>query len=60
MGDECSCDKCQGVSVYFRVSVVWQEGRPEMPSEPHGHSVNDLYLIIGEGGISLRQQTPEH
>ena len=60
MGDECSCEKCQAGSVYFRVAVVWHDGRPEMPPEPHGHSVYDLYLTIGEGGISLRQQSPEH
>jgi hypothetical protein len=60
MGDECSCEKCQAASVYFRVAVAWQEVRPEASAEPHGHSLNDLYLIIGEGGLSLRQQSPEH
>ena len=59
MGDECTCDKCQAVSVDDEGSVVWSFERPESQAEGRGRPPRGLYVIISEGGVSLRQQTLE-
>jgi hypothetical protein len=59
MGDECNCEKCQGVSFDVRGVVVWQIGKPESQMEGRTHAARDLYLVISEGGISLRQKSLE-
>jgi hypothetical protein len=59
MGDECTCEKCQAGSVNGQGVVVWPVGRPEAQAEGRGHTQRDLYLVISEAGISLRQQSLE-
>jgi hypothetical protein len=60
MSDECNCEKCQAGSVYARGAVAWPVGRPEAAADGRAGSAHDLYyLIIGEGGISIRLQTAD-
>jgi hypothetical protein len=59
MSDECTCEKCQGVSFDVQGVVVWRVGRPEPQTEGRTHAARDQYLVISEAGISLRQQSLE-
>jgi hypothetical protein len=59
MGDECNCEKCQAGSFYYLGAVAWPVGMPETTIDGRGNAARDFYLIIGEGGISLRQRSPD-
>ena len=59
MGDECTCEKCQAGSVSETGASVWQVVKAEAQAEGRGHSQRNLYLVVTEGGISLRQQSYE-
>ncbi len=59
MGDECTCEKCQAGTVKTEGVIVWSFGRPDAQVEGRARTPRDLYLIISEGGISLRQQPLE-
>ena len=59
MGDECTCEKCQAGSVREAGASVWQVVRAEAQAEVFGRAQRNLYLVVTEGGISLRQQTYE-
>lgn len=59
MGDECNCEKCGVNSLNVQDAVVWRVGRTETPTEGHGRTVNDQYLVVGKGGIALRQKAAE-
>src|SRR5215207_6812447 len=59
MGDECTCEKCQAGSVNESRAFVWTVARVEAQAEGHGRAQRNLYLVITEGGISLRQQSFE-
>jgi hypothetical protein len=59
MGDECNCEKCQVNSVSEPRSYAWQVERAEAQAESRGHSQRNLYLVVTDGGISLRQQSYE-
>lgn len=59
MGDECTCEKCRAGSVNTQGSVVWPVGRLEAQAEGRTRTQRDQYLIISEGGISLRPQLSE-
>ena len=59
MGDECTCEKCQAGSVNAQGAFVWPLGGSEAQAEGCGPTQRDQYLIISEGGISLRQQSLE-
>jgi hypothetical protein len=59
MGDECTCEKCQAVSIHDPRAFVWPVARAESQAEGHGRTPHNLYLVITEGGISLRQQSFE-
>lgn len=56
MGDECTCEKCQAGSFNEQRTFVWTVARVEAQAEGHGRTQCNLYLVITEGGISLRQQ----
>jgi len=59
MGDECTCEKCQAVSVGESSASVWPDAKSEAQAESHGRAQRNLYLVVTEGGISLRQQSFE-
>jgi hypothetical protein len=59
MGDECTCEKCQAGSAGEADASVWQVLRAESPAEVFGRAQRNLYLVVTEGGISLRQQSYE-
>ena len=54
MGDECTCEKCQASSVSEADASVWQVVRAEAQAEGLGRAQRNLYLVVTEGGISLR------
>ncbi|MBV8859589.1 MAG: hypothetical protein JOZ02_21835 [Acidobacteria bacterium] len=55
MGDECNCEKCQAGSVVETDEAV----RAEVQAQGHGDAQRNLYLVVTDGGISLRQQSYE-
>jgi hypothetical protein len=59
MGDECTCEQCQAGSASETGVSVWPVVRAESQSEAHGRTQRNLYLVVTEGGISLRQQSYE-
>ncbi len=59
MGDECTCEKCQAGAVSESRASVWPVARAEAQAEGRGRSQCYLYLVVTEGGISLRQQSYE-
>ena len=59
MGDECTCEKCQANSVGESRASVWRVARVEAQVEGRGRAQHNLYLVVTEGGISLRQQSYE-
>lgn len=60
MSDECNCEKCQAGSAYACGAVAWPVGRSESAADGRAGSTRDCYyLIIGEGGISIRLQTAD-
>jgi hypothetical protein len=59
MGDECTCEKCQAGSVHELGVSVWPVARAEAQAEGHGCSQRNLYLVVTDSGISLRQQSFE-
>ena len=59
MGDECTCEKCQAGSVTENAASVWQVVRAESQADGHGRTQRNLYLVVTDGGISLRQQSYE-
>ena len=61
MGDECTCEKCQARSVSESGASVWQVAKVkvEAQAEGRGRAQRSLYLVVTEGGISLRQQSYE-
>ena len=59
MGDECTCEKCQAGSVGETSTSVWPVAKYEAQAENHGRAQRNLYLVVTEGGISLRQQSFE-
>ena len=59
MGDECTCEKCQTGRVKETGVSVWQVNRSETKAEGRSHVQRNLYLVVTERGISLRQQSHE-
>jgi len=59
MGDECTCEKCQSGTVFETGASVWPVLRAEAQAEGHGRTQRHLYLVVTDGGISLRQQSYE-
>ena len=59
MGDECTCEKCQAGSVNESGASVWPVAKLEAQAENHGRAQRNLYLVVTEAGISLRQQSCE-
>ncbi|MDT5272025.1 MAG: hypothetical protein QOH49_4211 [Acidobacteriota bacterium] len=59
MGDECNCDKCQSGSMSEPGLTMWPVVRAEAPADGRGRSQRNLYLVVTDGGISLRQQSYE-
>lgn len=59
MGDECTCEKCQAVSVSEAGASVWPVVKAEAQAEGCGRLQRHLYLVVTEGGILLRQQSHE-
>lgn len=59
MGDECNCEKCQAGSVNEPRAYVWKVARAEAQAENRARAQRNLYLVVTEGGISLRQQFAE-
>jgi hypothetical protein len=59
MGDECNCEKCQTGSVSDPGAFVWPVVRAEVQAEGRGHAQRNLYLVVTESGVSLRQQALE-
>jgi hypothetical protein len=59
MGDECTCEKCQSGSGKETNATVWQVLRAEAQADGRGHTQRKLYLVVTDGGISLRQQSFE-
>jgi hypothetical protein len=59
MGDECTCERCQSGSVNEPRAFVWTVAHAEAQAEGHGRTQRNLYMVITEGGISLRQQSFE-
>lgn len=59
MGDECNCEKCQAGSGSEPRALVWPVACTEAQAEGRGRTQRHLYLVITEGGISLRQQSFE-
>ena len=59
MGDECTCEKCQAGLVYARGAVAWPVRKPEATGDGRVGSAHVLYLVIGEGGISIRLQSSD-
>ena len=59
MGDECTCEKCQGVSAGERGAFVWPVVKAEAQAESRGRKQPNLYLVVTDNGISLRRQSYE-
>lgn len=59
MGDECTCEKCQAGMFTEPGASVWPVMRAEAQAEGRGRSQHNVYLVVTEGGISLRQQSYE-
>lgn len=59
MGDECTCEKCQPGSAFETGASVWPVVKAETQTEGHGRTQCHLYLVVTDGGISLRQQSYE-
>jgi hypothetical protein len=60
MGDECTCEKCQPGSVGEPGLSVWPVLKSEAQMEDCGRrSQRNLYLVVTDGGISLRQRSYE-
>jgi hypothetical protein len=59
MGDECNCEQCQAGSISETGASVWPVVRADAQSENHARTQRNLYLVVTEGGISLRQQSCE-
>jgi hypothetical protein len=59
MGDECTCEKCQSGSGNDTGATVWQVLRADAQADVRGHTQRNLYLVVTDGGISLRQQSFE-
>lgn len=59
MGDECTCEKCQVSAVREQSASAWPVVRAEAQAEGHGRSQRNLYLVVTDDGISLRQQSYE-
>ena len=59
MGDECTCEKCQTGRVKETGVFVWQVNRAETKAEGRSHAQRNLYLVVTERGISLRQKFHE-
>lgn len=59
MGDECTCEKCQVVLSIEQGASVWQIAWAEAQVEGLGRAVRNLYLVVTDGGIALRQQSCE-
>lgn len=59
MSDECTCEKCQSGRFNESGTFVWQVVRAEAQPEGRGHVQRNLYMVVTEGGISLRQQAYE-
>lgn len=59
MGDECTCEKCQAGSVNEPRAFVWPVSHAEAQADGRGRTLRNIYLVVTEGGISLRQQSFE-
>jgi len=59
MGDECTCEKCQTVSVSEHGASIWPVVKAETQTENRDRSQHNLYLVVTDGGISLHQQSYE-
>jgi hypothetical protein len=59
MGDECTCEKCQAGSAAEAVFGAWPVAKAEAQADDFRPSQGSLYLVITDGGISLRQQSYE-
>lgn len=59
MSDECTCEKCQAGMFTEQGASVWAVVRAEAQAEGRGRSQHKVYLVVTEGGISLRQQSYE-
>ena len=59
MGDECTCEKCQTNIVSEPNASVWPVVKSEAQAEARGRTQRNLYLVVTDGGISLRQQSYE-
>ena len=59
MGDECMCEKCQSRAEGEADASVWTVVRGEATAESRGRTQRDLYLVVTNGGIALRQQSYE-
>ncbi|HEX7318256.1 MAG TPA: hypothetical protein VF297_30405 [Pyrinomonadaceae bacterium] len=57
MSDECMCEKCQAGADGESDASVWTVVRAE--AESCGRAQRDIYLVVTNGGISLRQQSYE-
>ena len=59
MGDECTCEKCQAGAVIEQDASVWPVLKSEAKAEGRSRSQRNLYLVVTDDGISLRQQSYE-
>ena len=59
MGDECMCEKCQAGLDGDVDASVWAVVRAEALAESCGRTQRDFYLVVTNGGISLRQLSYE-
>lgn len=59
MGDECNCAKCQASSFSDADASVWRVVRAEAQTEGRGRTQRELYLVVTDAGISLRNQSYE-
>ena len=59
MSDECTCEKCQAATAKERRASVWPVLRSEPQDEGRGRPQRNLYLVVTDAGISLRQQSSE-
>jgi hypothetical protein len=59
MGDECTCEKCQAGAVNEPRAFVWPVACGEAQAEGRGRTQRNLYLVVTEVGVSLRQQSFE-
>ena len=59
MGDECTCEKCQAGMVSVSGASVWPVEGAEAQAEGRGRFLREVYLVVTDGGISLRAQSYE-